>query len=94
MDKDLFLRWLLRKRRLKSKVAYDTVSRCKRIESILGQTLESAVASQGAFEAGLTEIKRIRPQYNDLLYAMRLYAMFKNSKLDAKRYARAISQAR
>jgi hypothetical protein len=87
MEKDLFLRWLLEKRRLASKAAQDTVSRCKRIESVLDQKLEKAAASQAAFDAALTGIRRSHPHRNDLLYAIRLYASFKNPNIDPKRWA-------
>jgi hypothetical protein len=87
MDRDLFLQWVVEKRGLASKAAQDVVSRCKRIESILDQNLEKTVASQHAFDAALTELWRVLPHRNDLLYSMRLYAMFKNPKLDTKRYA-------
>jgi hypothetical protein len=87
MQKELFLRWLLGKRELASKASQDVVSRCKRIESILDQNLEKATASQVAFDAALTGIWRAHPHRNDLLYAMRLYAAFKNPSIDTKRYA-------
>jgi hypothetical protein len=87
MEKDRFLRWLLEKRRLALKAAHDTVSRCKRIESVLDQELENAAASQVAFDAALTGLRRAHPHRNDLLYAIRLYASFKNSKIDPKLWA-------
>ena len=87
MEKELFLRWLLGKRNIASKAAQDVVSRCKRVETILDQTLEKATASQAAFDAALTGIWKAHPHRTDLLYAMRLYATFKNPALDKKRYA-------
>lgn len=87
MDKDLFLQWLLEKHNLAAKVAHDVVSRCKRVESILGHRLETATTSQGAFNASLTKLRQAQPLRNDLLYAMRLYAAFKNPSLDTNKYA-------
>jgi len=86
MDKELFLRWLLETRKLASKAAGDVVSRCKRVESSLNQTLEKTTISQVMFDAALTRIRGSHPNQNDLLYAMRLYAAFKNPEIDLKRY--------
>jgi hypothetical protein len=87
MEKELFLQWLLEKRELASKAAQDVVSRCKRVELILDEKLEKATASQMALDAALTGIWKAHPHRNDLLYAMRLYATFKNPNIDTKRYA-------
>jgi hypothetical protein len=87
MDKELFLQWLLAKRRLTLKAARDVVSRCKRIESFLDQMLEDVTVSQAAFNAALTGLRKAYPQRNDLLYAIRLYAGFRNPQLDSRRYA-------
>jgi hypothetical protein len=87
MEKELFLQWLLEKRELAFKASRDAASRCKRVEAILGQRLEKATASQVAFDAALTKIWRIHPHRKDLLYAMRLYAGFKNPAIDTKLYA-------
>jgi len=87
MEKDLFLQWLLEERKLATKVARDVVSRCKRVESLLGQKLERATTSQAAFDVALTTLRRALPRRNDLLYAMRLYAVFRNPALDTKQYA-------
>lgn len=87
MEKELFLQWLMGKREIASKASQDVVSRCRRVESILEQKLEKATASQAAFDNALTEIWRTHPHRNDLLYAMRMYATFKNPAIDIKRYA-------
>jgi hypothetical protein len=87
MEKDFFLKWLVGERKLAMKAAQDAVSRCKRVESVLDQTLEKATASQSAFDSALTRIWKAHPHRNDLLYAMRLYVSFKNPTVDTKRYA-------
>jgi len=87
METDLFLHWLIEKRGLALKAAQDAVSRCKRIESVLGQKLEKAVASQAAFDMAITALWRSLPRRGDLMYAMRLYAAFRSPKLNARKKA-------
>jgi hypothetical protein len=87
MQNEMFLRWLLEKRKLGSKSAHDALSRCKRIESILGQKLEKAATSQVEFDSALRELRRSLPHRADLMYAMRLFATFKNPRISTKQYA-------
>lgn len=86
MNKVAFREWLLVKRSLKPKSAQDALSRCKRLEKALNVSLEQVVASQKAFNSTLAHILRIMPHRNDVLYAMRLYAAFKNPKIDVRKH--------
>ena len=74
------------KRGLSAKAAGDAVSRCKRLESILGMPLERTVSSQGRFENALERLWQKHPRRNDLLYSLRLYASFHNPRIKPKKY--------
>jgi hypothetical protein len=87
MEKSPFLKWLLHNRGCTQKPAHDALSRCKRLEGTLAVPLDKAVSSQTAFNAALERVWRAHPGRNDLLYAMRLYAAFKNPRIDTRKHA-------
>lgn len=87
MEKAAFFSWLTDKRGLSEKAARDAVSRCKRIEDFLQAPLERAVSSQGNFNNALERIRGGLRKRNDLMYSIRLYAEFRNPRIQRQKYA-------
>lgn len=87
MEKAPFFSWLTGKRGLSEKAARDAMSRCKRIEDFLESSLEGAVSSQASFNDALERVREGLNRRNDLLYSIRLYAEFRNPRIQRQKYA-------
>lgn len=87
MEKAAFFSWLTGKRDLSEKAARDTISRCKRVQDLLEVPLDRAVSSQANFNNALERIRGDFPKRNDLMYSIRLYAEFRNPRIQRQKYA-------
>jgi len=87
MNRKPFSQWLSDDRGLAPKPARDAASRCIQIQSLLNRPIDEVVSSQPSLDAALVELFELCPNRKDLTYALRLYVLFRNPKLNVRKYA-------